>query len=175
MKLIKLFRLFTLSVFLLAMSTNMAFASSTEEMSISIDEVLLQKQQEIDQYVFEEHAAEIEAQGFIVTHTGPIGDVVEIGIQPYSEENANYLYELFGNELVKVVEGQQAVTLDLVTTSLETDDTEDTVEMEIVSATDDASEALQEKEDSKSSPFIISFVVIFILGCTALLIRKFKK
>jgi hypothetical protein len=36
---------------------------------------------------------------------------VEIGITPYNEANADYLYGIFGKEMVKVVEGQQAVTL----------------------------------------------------------------
>lgn len=29
----------------------------------------------------------LSQKGFIVTHTGPIGDFVEIGIEPYNEAN----------------------------------------------------------------------------------------
>jgi hypothetical protein len=76
-----------------------------------ISDVLLQKQQEIDKYVFEQHADELVNKGITVTNTGPVGDVVEIGITPYNEANADYLYGIFGKEMVKVVEGQQAVTL----------------------------------------------------------------
>jgi len=72
---------------------------------------LLQKQSEIDRYLFEEHSKEIADKGFKVTHTGVAGDVVEIGIIPYSEENAEYLYNIFGRDSVKVVEGSQAVPL----------------------------------------------------------------
>ena len=48
-----------------------------------------------------------------VTHTGPRDGFIEIGITPYSEEYAGYLYGIFGSDMVKVVEGQQAVTLPL--------------------------------------------------------------
>lgn len=73
---------------------------------------LIQKQQEIDQYLFINHAAEVAQQGFMVTHTGPRDSYIEIGIRPYNEENAQYLYEIFGQDLIKVVEGQQAVLLE---------------------------------------------------------------
>lgn len=76
-------------------------------------EELYQKHREIDKYVFEDHADEIRLQGFGVTHTGPRNGFIEIGITPYSEEYAGYLYGIFGSDMVKVVEGQQAVTLPL--------------------------------------------------------------
>ncbi|MEL1136072.1 hypothetical protein AAC978_12880 [Desulfitobacterium sp. THU1] len=72
---------------------------------------LLKLQREIDQFVFDQHRGEFAEKGFSVTHTGPMADYVEIGIQPYSEANAIYLYGMFGKEKVKVVEGQFAVTL----------------------------------------------------------------
>jgi hypothetical protein len=77
-------------------------------------EELYQKHREIDKYVFEDHADEIRLQGFGVTHTGPRDGFIEIGITPYSEEYADHLYEVFGSDMVKVVEGQQAVTLPLI-------------------------------------------------------------
>ncbi len=43
----------------------------------------------------------------------PRDGFIEIGITPYSEEYAGYLYGIFGSDMVKVVEGQQAVTLPL--------------------------------------------------------------
>lgn len=75
----------------------------------AVDDALLLKQREIDQYVFEQHRQEIEQKGFTVTHTGPMNDYVEVGITPYYEENAEYLYKIFGKSQVKVVEGHQAV------------------------------------------------------------------
>jgi hypothetical protein len=81
------------------------------------ESALLQKQREIDRYLFGEHSKEIADKGFKVTHTGPAGSVVEIGITPYSEENAEYLYNIFGRDSVKVVEGTQAVLLTVDTGS----------------------------------------------------------
>jgi hypothetical protein len=69
------------------------------------------KQSEIDKYLFEDHADDIAALGFAVTHTAPMDAYVEIGITPYTEENADYLYGIFGSDMVKVVEGEQAVLL----------------------------------------------------------------
>ncbi len=77
----------------------------------AIPAALLDKQLEIDRYVFADHIADIEAQGFAVTHTGTVADYVEVGITPYSEAGADYLYALFGRDLVRVVAGQMATPL----------------------------------------------------------------
>lgn len=77
----------------------------------AIDEDVLKLQREIDRFVFDQHRGEFAEKGFSVTHTGPMVDYVEIGIEPYSEESAEYLYSMFGKEKVKVIEGQLAVTL----------------------------------------------------------------
>ncbi len=73
-----------------------------------IDEGILQQQREIDHYLFEDHAEEIKEKGFKVTHTGPSDDYIEIGITLYTEENAKYLYDIFGEENVRIIDGQQA-------------------------------------------------------------------
>ena len=97
-------RLFTLmSALLLVFLFIQPAMANTEEM--------LEKQAEIDQYLFVDHLEELEELGIHVTHTSPTETHVEIGISPYSEEHAQYLTEIFGAEVVKVVEGQQAVTL----------------------------------------------------------------
>ncbi|MDF2890731.1 MAG: hypothetical protein K0R80_1098 [Clostridia bacterium] len=85
--------------------------------AVNNEDVLSKKQMEIDQYVFEQHQEELEKKGIIVTSTGVVGDVVEVSITPYDVKNADYLYELFGEDMVKVVAGEQAVPLDLVTTA----------------------------------------------------------
>lgn len=72
---------------------------------------LLELQWQIDRYVFYENAGKIAEAGFTVTHTAPVDGVVEIGILPFSEENAGFLYEIFGWDKVKVVEGIQAILL----------------------------------------------------------------
>jgi hypothetical protein len=83
------------------------------------DDVLSKKQMEIDQYVFEQHQEELEKMGIIVTSTGVVGDVVEVSITPYDVKNADYLYELFGKDMVSVVAGEQAVPLEYVTMDLD--------------------------------------------------------
>jgi hypothetical protein len=75
---------------------------------VELKEAVLIKQKEIDQYVFSDHADELYEMGFKVVYTGPSDDVVEIGITPYQEEFANFLYEKFGKDNIIVVEGEQA-------------------------------------------------------------------
>ncbi len=85
--------------------------ANTGNQLISKD-TLTNKQKEIDQYVFEKHAKEFADKGITVTNTGVVvGDYVEVGITPFTEENAKYIYDIFGKDLVKVVEGVQATTL----------------------------------------------------------------
>lgn len=112
----KIIQTTVLSVAVLVLSSGVVIPMSNQSILAASDQpvenqALLQKQREIDQYVFEQHKAEIEQHGFKVTHTGQTGEYVEVGITPYSEENATYLYGLFGKERVKVVEGQQAVLM----------------------------------------------------------------
>ncbi|AKL96006.1 copper amine oxidase domain-containing protein [Clostridium aceticum] len=94
-----------------AMPRDIASNRILPSIEIGIESHLLEKQKEIDQYVFVTHVEEIAEAGFTVTHTGPRENYVEVGILPYDETNANYLYQLFGKEQVSVVEGIQAVTL----------------------------------------------------------------
>ncbi len=77
---------------------------------VSASDPLLQKQNEIDRHVFEKNAKDFADKGITVTNTGVMGDYVEIGITPYNEENAAYIYDIFGKDQVKVVEGFQATT-----------------------------------------------------------------
>jgi len=74
-----------------------------------IDPDLLAKQKEIDDFVFGKGSEVLGKLGFKVTHTGPVGDRVEIGILPYKESHAEFLYETFGRDRVSVVEGINAV------------------------------------------------------------------
>ncbi|XID94497.1 hypothetical protein ACF3MZ_08240 [Paenibacillaceae bacterium WGS1546] len=68
-----------------------------------------EKQREIDDYVAGPGQSELAEQGFSVTHTGVVGDKVEVGIAPYEEGHAEFLYEKFGRDEVQVVEGEQAM------------------------------------------------------------------
>lgn len=74
------------------------------------DATLFEKQREIDEYLFVEHSDLTEKMGFSVIYTGVADTYVEIGITPYSDGNAKMLYDLFGSDLVKVVETEMAVT-----------------------------------------------------------------
>jgi len=44
--------------------------------------------------------------GFVVTHTGVVGDGVEVGISPYEEAFVDYLKENLGKEQMNIVEGE---------------------------------------------------------------------
>lgn len=107
-----------------ALASTDANSNSEEEFTIQIESVqenlavdgvseeVMQKQREIDENLFKDNLEKIREKGFTVTHTAPMADYVEIGITPYSEENANYIYDIVGKDMVKVVEGQQAVLYD---------------------------------------------------------------
>ena len=98
------------------MSTSQIAPDASVTTSVMVaDEKTLEKQQEIDKYLFEEHKDEIASKGFSVNYTAPNDGFIEIGISPFNQENADYLYEVFGKDVIKVVEGTQAVTLDNLT------------------------------------------------------------
>lgn len=84
-------------------------------------EDMIEKQKEVDDYVFVEHQEELAEKGITVTHTAPLENTVEIGITPYTEENISYLQEVFGGDTVTVVEGQQAVTLQQTSAPVDTE------------------------------------------------------
>ncbi|MDF2945261.1 MAG: putative secreted protein [Herbinix sp.] len=115
----KLMKALMLGLCMSALTTGAAFAqanvgsgsapsSGSEVQSDELD-ALYAKQKDIDQYLFEDHAKEIEDMGFMVNYTGVVGDVIEIGISPFSDENADYLYGAFGKDSIKVVEFDQSV------------------------------------------------------------------
>ncbi len=110
----KFVKAFVLGVGLTVLSSTAAFASTDgiepamiREVQPVMDKALYEKQALIDRFIFEEHARELEARGITVTHTGFVGEVLEVGIIPYTEENAKYLHEALGTDGVKVVEGMQ--------------------------------------------------------------------
>jgi hypothetical protein len=72
---------------------------------------MIEKQKEIDHFIFEEKKEELTQKGITVTTTTPLENKVEIGIIPFTEENANYFYKIFGRDVVKVVEGVQNETM----------------------------------------------------------------
>ncbi len=81
-------------------------ASNSAVVNSSMDE----KQREIDNYLFGEHGKDLEKMGFKITSTFPTEEgYLQIGITPYKDKFADYLYELFGKDVIKVVEEDQSI------------------------------------------------------------------
>lgn len=127
---------------------------TTQSQNSNSENPIFQKQKEIDKYVFEEHAKEIAQKGFTVTHTSPLDSYVEVGISPYNKENADYLYKIFGNDKVKVVEGQKAQLMNgAVATTAAVDKTEPA---------------------SKTNPLLYGAAIIVVLGAISFIGYKRK-
>lgn len=145
------------TIFTLSLST-MTFATTNEEIPseliatqetvINTEDVLGNKQMEIDRYVFETNANDITEKGFMVTHTVVVNDYVEVGILPFTQENANYIYDIFRNEQVKVVEGEEAEIMQYSTNGenlpastgmVADEETVEITEAEVISTTNDGS------------------------------------
>lgn len=91
-------------------------SSGSIEPAMAADAVkkeMYDKQLEADRYLFADHAEEMAAKGITVTHTSATNEYVEIGITPFNEENAEFIYQALGRDQVKVVEGVQAVAVDI--------------------------------------------------------------
>lgn len=86
-------------------------------LSAADEDAMLQKQKEIDEFVFGAHRDELMKRDILITSTVVVGDVVEISIDKYDAKKADYLYEVLGKENVSVVAGEQAVPLEYVTMS----------------------------------------------------------
>lgn len=98
-------------------NTNTAFAQSiggeTSAYGGAVsyeDKILFETQAEMDQFLFVKHVKEIEAMGFKVIYTGVADTYVEVGITPYKQEYADFIYDEFDSGLVKVVDAEAAVT-----------------------------------------------------------------
>lgn len=107
---------FVFGLCLSALSTGAVFATeagasqgSAGKATTAFEDRLFALQKEVDQIVFVEKADEIEKMGFMVNYTGVAEEYVEIGISPYSKKHADYLYDLFGKDLIKVVEFDQSI------------------------------------------------------------------
>lgn len=112
----KFIKIFALSICMSVLFTGLAYASSGEGSSPAyegktsvVDTNLLEMQREMDQYLFVDNVKEIDKLGFTVVYTGVADEYVEVGITPYTDENAGYIYKIFGKEQVKVVGTDEAV------------------------------------------------------------------
>jgi hypothetical protein len=139
----KLFMTIIMGICFMMVQTVVAYAES-----------IIEKQKEIDQYIFEENSTKLEEKGIFVTHTGALEDVVEIGISPFTEENVDYLYEIFGKDTVKIVEGEQAVTYSLGKESTES----------VQNNTTSVSAETNENELNRNILYIIAIIAILAVG-----------
>lgn len=111
----KLLKAAALGLCLSVLVSGTAFAqgggSSPSSVGISSEEmdILMKRQDEINFLVFSEYAREIEDKDFQIIYTGVGDSYVEIGISPFDQDNVDYLYEILGNDQVKVVESDEVV------------------------------------------------------------------
>jgi len=126
------------------------------------DEKIIEKQVEIDKYLFGDYKEDIAKKGFTVSTTTVTPDgFVQIGITPFNQENADYLYGLFGKDMVKVVEEAQATTLD---------DSKIAETSGVVSVADDA----KEEKTNNTTNIIIGIVAAAVLSFIAIFTQKKK-
>ncbi|MDF2844856.1 MAG: hypothetical protein K0R00_3282 [Herbinix sp.] len=105
-----------LGLFISTLYTGSAYAMATSlPAGVEIQEVtpelqaLYDKQAEIDAILFKTNASDLEAKDIFVNYTGVTGDYIEIGIATYSDEKADFIYELVGKDQVKVVEFDDSI------------------------------------------------------------------
>lgn len=197
----KLYKILALSLSLSVASMGFAFAESNVKMDepltiqiTAVDEALYAKQGEIDKKLFEEFAEDLKAKGIMVTNTGAVEDYIEIGIAPYTPENADYVSKLVNEEGIKVVEGIEAVTLqynpelnegvdhgtidpaELADDSQIVEVTGEVAEAEDISTTnavEDVKTISAPVEQEKGvSPFVIGAGIVAVLGIGAAILKK---
>jgi hypothetical protein len=135
----------------------LSFFTSTNTFAESSDS-MIEKQKEIDQYIFVDKKEELEERGITVTHTGPLENTVEIGILPYTQENITYFQDVFGKDQVTIVDGQIAVTFTAG------DEEENAL----------INEPTEEKSKAVPSPFYLIALLIVLAGIMIAIQKKRK-
>lgn len=178
MKKFKTLRALIWGIGITVLLSNVAFAETNEDNKsvdkISqiavVDEELAKKQEEIDYTVFNKKSKEIEEKGFTVVSTGMVDKFIEVRIEPYNEENAEYLYNILGRDMVKVVDGEQAELLN-------SDSDSPDAELNITSSEEVVHDAeLYTENDEKSNGFITPLLILSVvaLGGVAILVSRKK-
>lgn len=197
----KIFKILSLSLALSVSSIGFVFAETSTNLDApvsiqitAVDEAMYEAQAEIDKLLFEEnYAKDLGDKGIFITHTSTVDDYVEVGITPYTPENADIVIKLVGKDNVKVIEGEMAVTLqynaDLNEENIVTIDPAEladdsqivtTTEAEDISAPVNAVEdvktisAPEEKEVEKNriSTYTILGLGAFVAACGLFLFKK---
>lgn len=132
-----------------------AFKTTEAVEETTVDEKMVEKQSEVDKKVFEEYQDELVDKEITITHTAPLEGYVEVGISPYNQKNANYVYELLGKDEIEVVEGDPSL---MYTTNV--------VEL--------GAEVEQEKQENFMIPVIIIAAGVVIVGGSAVFLIKKK-
>ncbi len=136
-----------------ALTTAPAYAMLAEEPAPSVTEdaspetkALYAKQGEFDKILFETNSKAIEDLGFMVNYTQVVEDYIEIGISPFSDANADFIYELVGKDGVKVVEFDQSI---IYAGGIAQDSAADdaVTDAEVIMEKDDNSETTPEEEE----------------------------
>ncbi len=185
----KYIKMISLSLCLTIATTGMAFADTSTDsvlttldepvsntpIEVKVDEKIYNKQVEIDNVLFKDGSSVLESKGINITHTGLVNDYIEIGIEPFNEENANMIYDLVGKDLVKVVEGTMSITLE---GSLAADGSpESKTELNTTVATEAKVVSIAEdsvKEKNSVQPLIIGVAIIALLGGILVFMKKIK-
>ncbi len=196
----KLFKILSFSLALTVSSIGFAFAETNENLDApvsiqitAVDEAMYEAQAEIDKLLFEQnYAKDLDEKGIFITHTGTVDDYVEVGITPYTPENADAVIKLLGKDNIKIVEGIQAVTLQynsdnpetidpaeladdsqIVTITSETEDISAPVDTDIVeNAKIISAPAEKEVEKNGISTLTILGLSAFVAFCGLVLFKK---
>ncbi|MDD3840694.1 MAG: hypothetical protein PHP06_09025 [Clostridia bacterium] len=95
---------------------------------------------------------------------------VEIGIMPYNQENAEYIYDILGRDRVKVVEGQQAEAEGELAETYST--SSDANDMGVEVAIDE-----NQQESKPGAPNIATIYIVgalVLLGAGVVMLRRLK-
>lgn len=195
----KLFKILALSLALSVSLIGFAFAETSTDLDApvsiqitAVDEGMYEAQAVIDKLLFEQNYAEdLSEKGISVTHTGTVDDYVEVGITPYTPENADLVIKLLGKDNVKVVEGIQAVTLQynpdspesidpaeladdsqIVTVTGEAEDISAPADADVVEDAKIISAPAEEVGKNGISTFTILGLSAFVLACGLVLFKK---
>lgn len=128
------------------------------------------KHREVDKYLFEDNVEKVKSFGFTVTHTGPKDGYVEIGITPYTAEYADCLYDLFGDTLVRVVEGVEAQILPFLA-----EYADDDVEIDIARTGAELGEGetlVSQINDDESGSLLPYIIGGFVVLCGAVILPR---
>ncbi|HNZ82192.1 MAG TPA: LPXTG cell wall anchor domain-containing protein [Sedimentibacter sp.] len=195
----KVIKILALSLALSVTSIGFVFAETAENLDepvsiqiTAVDDAVYEAQAEIDKLLFEQnYAGDLSEKGIFVTHTSTVDGYVEVGITPYTPENADAVIKTLGKDNVRVVEGIQAVTLEynpdspdsidpaeladdsqIITVTGEADDINAPAEEDVVEDAKIISAPVEEVENNSISTFTILGLSALVLAGGIMLLKK---